>query len=253
MFRFFALTLATTGLTLGTIPSASANECNSVDTCSRAVLCASGFTRSTAATIPNGFFCSSKTAAQTVLPICTTHNTHSDWVFASGNCTRTRKDGVVVTSRENLDCPAGANPVPSKANLVSCQIPESTSFAAPVLANPGAAIRGGATVANQQAATHMLICTVGSIKTTGGNFFCERNIPNNLVEDPTCANTGAQGAQTWTWDAGRKSCTRKSGTETLYNTSNITCKVGGTYESSVGKCLTPKGTTYAAPTLVKTN
>ncbi len=241
--KLFAVALGT--FTFATLASDARAECNSVDTCSQTVSCSGGFDlRGSVA--PFSFFCVKKEEAAVLLPICKEHNKNNDWKYdkAGLQCTRTRENGVVVNTKENLACPAGTQPNPP-ANFgppMGCQKAESMSYKAPALGG-GA----GRPEDNQAKATRMLHCAVGGVKKTGSNYFCELYLTSPRLEDPTCAEFGDH---KWTWSASKKKCTRTNGGTTLENDQNIKCDSVATYNAGSGKCVTPKGTYYAAPKLI---
>lgn len=220
-------------------------ECNSVDTCSQTLSCSSGFDLK-GSMAPFSFFCAKKEPAAALLPICGEHNKNTDWKFdtSTHECTRTRENGVVAKTRENVKCPAGTQASGPMGVIVACQKAESMSYKAPALGG-GA----GRPEDNQDKATRLLLCAVGGVKKTGNSYFCELHLTSARSEDPTCEKTGSGGKVEWTWSASKKKCTRTNDGTTLENDQNIRCDTVATYNAGSGKCVTPKGTYYSAPRL----
>lgn len=229
--------------TFSTLGSDARAECNSVDTCSETVSCSTGFELKGGMT-PNTFFCAKKEPAATLDPVCGEHNKNTDWKFdkATRECTRTRENGVVVRTKENLSCPSGTQPNPPMGPPMACQKAESTSYRSPALGGGVARPED-----NQDKATRMLLCAVGGLKKTGNSYFCELHLTSPRSEDPSCEKTGKH---EWTWSASKKKCTRTNDGATLENDQNIRCDSVATYNAGSGKCVTPKGTYYAAPRLI---
>ncbi|MCC6623144.1 MAG: hypothetical protein IT385_17935 [Deltaproteobacteria bacterium] len=225
-------------------------ECSSVDSCQQALKCPGGFTLLKDPVLPNGWFCQQKTPAATVDPICKELNQNKDWVFDKGarDCTRTRDNGVVVHTKENLACPGGTTAVPPTGGPpVSCSRPEKTEFTPARLVKPGSAVGSFKTDDKASDALRMVACAVGGLKKTGDNWFCELHLKAPKADDPTCSKFGGHA---WTWNAGKKACERKDGGATLTNTENVECRAPATYSAGSGKCVTPPGTYYDEPTLI---
>lgn len=223
-------------------------ECDSVDSCTQALKCQGSYKLGNGM-VPNSFYCSDKVEAETVDPICEQgFRNNNDWKFDASKrqCTRTRENGDVVFTAENLECPSGSSSaMPGNMPATVCKKPERTEWRAPSLTAPNGSAGLGRPADSQAESTRLMICPVGAVKKTGPNYFCELYLASDRKVDPECKKG-------FDWDAGKKKCTKKNNGATV-ESDDHTCDNGATYNAGQGKCVTPKGTYYASPKLVSIN